>query len=212
MLGLAVTAEIYSAYPDLLEGQLAKLRASVVNTASLADIALSLGLGDRLRLGRGEELSGGRAKESILADALEAVIGAVFVDGGWEVARSVVLDLVSENIAKGAEMPGRGDFKTQLQEVAARLGLDAPSYRLSGSGPDHQRWFCAKAVIDSTTWGEGEGSSKKRAEQAAAEAALVALGVTHRAELIEHGFIIDDGLAEMTSPADQRSEKGDTGA
>lgn len=171
VLGLAVTDHIHATYPDLPEGQLAKLRASVVNTATLADVAGRLGLGEHLRLGKGEHQSGGRQKESILADALEAVIGAVYVDGGWEEAREVVLDLLLDDISSGAVRPGRQDYKTRLQELSAQLGLGAPVYEIEGSGPDHDKRFVAVALIDGGARGEGTGTSKKRAEQAAARTA-----------------------------------------
>ncbi len=171
VLGLAVTDHIHATYPDLPEGQLAKLRASVVNTTTLAEIAARLELGEHLRLGKGEHQSGGRDKESILADALEAVIGAVYVDGGWEEAREVVLDLLLDEISTGAERPGRQDYKTRLQELAAQRGFGAPVYEIEGSGPDHDKRFVAVTVIDGVPRGEGSGTSKKRAEQAAARAA-----------------------------------------
>ena len=154
---------------------MAKLRASVVNTATLAEVARELGLGEGLRLGRGEEMSGGREKESILADGLEAVIGAVFVDAGWEVARQFILDLLIDEISLGASSPGRGDFKTQLQELAAEKDLGTPTYRLAGSGPDHDKRFTAVAIVGGNALGQGAGTSKKRAEQAAAQAAWRAL-------------------------------------
>ncbi len=179
VLGLAVTDYIHATYPDLPEGQLAKLRASVVNTATLAEVGMRLNLGSQLRLGKGEDQSGGREKESILADALEAVIGAVYVDGGWEEAREVVLDVLHNEISSGAERPGRQDYKTRLQELAAQLGLGPPSYEIEGSGPDHDKRFSAIAMIDGIARGEGSGTSKKRAEQAAARAAWHGLDGDH---------------------------------
>ncbi len=175
VLGLAVTSFIFDQYPDLPEGQLAKLRASVVNTSTLARLALSLDLGSLLRLGKGEESSGGREKVSILADVLEAVIGAVYVDSGWSAASELVVTLTRDEIEAGAALPGRSDYKTQLQELAALRGFAPPSYTVESSGPDHDRVFQATAQIDGRHWGAGSGSSKKRAEQAAAEAAWQAL-------------------------------------
>ncbi len=175
MLGLAVTDYIHATYPALPEGQLAKLRASVVNTATLASVGARLELGRILRLGKGEDQSGGREKESILADALEAVIGAIYIDGGWEEARELVLDLLLEEISHGAQRPGRQDYKTRLQELTARLGLGSPMYRITGSGPDHDRRFTAVAVVEGVPRGEGSGTSKKRAEQAAARSAWTAI-------------------------------------
>ena len=171
MLGLAVTDHIYANYPMLAEGELAKLRASVVNTTALAERALELGLGDILRLGKGEDSSGGRTKESILADGFEAVIGAVHQDAGWLVSSQVVLDLLIEEISAGSERPGGQDYKTRLQELTAELGLGPPSYEISASGPDHDRHFSAVAIVDGKGFGGGHGTSKKRAEQGAAAAA-----------------------------------------
>ena len=171
VLGLTVTDYIYKAYPDLAEGKLAKLRAAVVNASSLAVLSRSLGVGKLMRLGRGEHLSGGRKKESILADAFEAILGAVYVDGGWEPARRLVLEHTREMIEAAAENPGKRDYKTQLQELAAGLGLGTPSYQIESSGPDHDKRFNAVVVIDGHERGEGTGTSKKRAEQIAARSA-----------------------------------------
>ena len=175
VLGLAVTDHIYVNYPDLAEGELAKLRASVVNTAALADRAIELGLGGILRLGKGEDSSGGREKESILADGFEAVIGAIHQDAGWETSRAVVLDLLMDEISAGSERPGGQDYKTRLQELTAELGLGPPSYEITATGPDHDRQFNAVAVVDGQGFGGGEGTSKKRAEQGAAATAWHAL-------------------------------------
>ncbi len=171
MLGLAVTDHIYANYPDLAEGELAKLRASVVNTTALAERATDLGLGAILRLGKGEDSSGGREKESILADGFEAVIGAVHQDAGWEISSQVVLELLTDEISVGSERPGGQDYKTRLQELTAELGLGPPSYSILASGPDHDRQFSARAIVDSESFGAGVGSSKKRAEQGAAASA-----------------------------------------
>lgn len=171
VVGLAVTDYTYNTYSDLPEGELAKLRASVVNTSNLAAVAQRMNLGSLLRLGKGEASSGGREKESILADCFEAIIGAVFVDGGWEAARAAALHLLGDSILHSAVRPGGEDFKTRLQELVSNLELPAPTYRLSASGPDHNRRFSALAFVGSDQCGQGEGTSKKRAEQAAAEAA-----------------------------------------
>ncbi len=183
VVGLAVTGFIHDAYPELPEGQLAKLRASVVNTATLAAVARDLDIGSLLRLGRGEEMSGGRDKESILADAFEAVIGAVFVDANWDRAADVVLAVLGPHISDGASRPGRRDYKTRLQELTAQLDLGSPIYRISGSGPDHDRRFSAVALVRGEPRGEGSGTSKKRAEQAAARAAWSALNASHAGEM-----------------------------
>lgn len=175
VLGLVVTNHIFRRYPDLAEGQLAKLRASVVNTGSLARLARAVGLGPCLLLGKGEDQSGGREKESILADSLEAVLGAVYVDGGWDAAAAVILDRMSDVIVEAAEEPGGRDFKTQLQELTARLMLGTPNYEISGSGPDHHKRFTAITIIDGVPRGRGAGTSKKRAEQVAARSAYAAM-------------------------------------
>ncbi len=171
MLGLVVTAHIHATLPDFPEGQLAKLRASVVNTTSLAVIARDLGLGDGLLLGRGEDRSGGRDKESILADVFEAVIGAAYTTGAWSDVEAWVLDLLRPSIEAASADPGRDDHKTRLQETTARMGLGCPDYEISATGPDHDREFIAVVVVDGDRIGSGAGRSKKRAEQAAARAA-----------------------------------------
>lgn len=166
-----VTNHIYRTYPDLSEGELAKLRAAVVSSVSLAAAARALDLGSMLRLGKGELASGGADKSSILADAAEAVIGAVYLDGGWEPAERVVLDLFSEPIGESARMPGVEDFKTRLQELAARHCENLPRYSVVGDGPDHEKHFHAVVHIDAEVFGEGDGRSKKESEQAAAAVA-----------------------------------------
>lgn len=186
VLGLVVTDHIFRAYADLPEGQLAKLRASVVNTSTLADIARTLGVGPLLRLGKGEDQSGGRDKESILADALEAIFGAVYVDGGWSAAQNVILSLTSGAIVDGADQPGRKDYKTQLQELTARLSLGTPVYQIDGSGPDHDKRFTAVTIIDGVPRGHGAGTSKKRAEQVAARSAYAAVLTAVAKEEQEH--------------------------
>lgn len=175
VLGLVVTNHIFIKYPHLPEGQLAKLRASVVNTVTLAELASELSLGRLLRLGKGEDQSGGREKESILADALEALLGAIYVDGGWDAAERVILALTHDAILEAAEQPGRRDYKTQLQELTARLALGTPVYEISGSGPDHDKRFTAVTIIDGIPRGRGAGTSKKRAEQVAARSAYAAV-------------------------------------
>ncbi len=170
-----VTDHIFRHYPDLPEGQLAKLRASVVNTITLAELALELGVGPLLLLGKGEDQSGGREKESILADALEAIFGAVYVDGGWDAAALVILGQTSDAIVDAAAEPGRKDYKTQLQELTARMALGAPVYEITGAGPDHDKVFTAVTIVDGAPRGRGVGSSKKRAEQVAARSAYAAV-------------------------------------
>jgi len=171
VLGLVVAEHGYRAYPDMAEGALAKVRAAVVNTVVLAEIAAELDLGAALLLGRGEDVSGGRRKASILANAVEAVIGAVYLDGGWEVASGVVLDILDDRIALAAAGPGAEDFKTRLQEaVLHRIG-ELPRYEVVGTGPDHARRYRARVFVAGAERGVGEGRSKKDAEQAAARLA-----------------------------------------
>ena len=171
VLGLVVTDHIYRTYPELPEGELAKVRASVVNSASLAEVAAELRLGDALLLGKGEDLSGGREKPSILADAMEAVIGAAYIDGGWDAAEGLVMRLVGDRIAEAAVGPGGQDYKTRLQELGARRYDQLPRYEVADEGPDHAKRFFATVHLGNRACGEGEGRSKKQAEQAAARVA-----------------------------------------
>ena len=168
VLALVVTDHIYAAYPDMAEGQLAPLRAEVVRAETLADLAVELQLGEALRLGRGEEASGGRDKPSILSDAMEAVIGAVYLDASWPELVDLVRGWLADRIAAASQGPGIRDFKTRLQEHCARHGQDPPEYRLSEKGPDHAKQFLAIVHVDGEERGRGEGRSKKQAEQAAA--------------------------------------------
>lgn len=171
VLGLAVTNHIYLTYPGLPEGDLAKLRASVVNAQTLSEVATDLGLGDRVLLGKGEDATGGRMKPSILSDALEAVIGAVYLDGGWIPAEELVMRLLGDRIHDDSSGPGGGDYKTRLQELVARRFEQLPSYRVRGDGPDHAKSFVADVYVAGVLRGSGEGRSKKQAEQAAAQIA-----------------------------------------
>jgi ribonuclease-3 len=175
VLGLAVTDALYRRYSDAPEGQLAKGRSGVVSAVALAEVARELDLGRCLLLGNGEELTGGRDKASILADALEAVIGAVYLEHGFFVASGVVLRLMTSRIDE-ATVPGSGtDWKTCLQERLAQMRRSAPRYVVSGSGPDHARSYRAEVSVDGQVHGTGQGRSKKQAEQQAAEQACRAL-------------------------------------
>jgi ribonuclease-3 len=175
VLGLVVAEHCYHVYPALPEGALAKVRAAVVNTTVLAEVAAELHLGDVLLLGRGENSSGGRHKPSILANTLEAVIGAVYLDSGWQAATGLVLELLDDRIAEAAAGPGAEDFKTRLQEVVLRRKGELPRYEVEGAGPDHARLYRARVFVDDRPLGRGEGRSKKDAEQAAARAAWSSL-------------------------------------
>ncbi len=178
VLGLVITDALYRRHPDLPEGQLAKLRAAVVNSRALADVARDLGVGEYLRLGRGEETSGGRDKSSILADTLEAVIGAVYLDRGLEVTRDVVHRLFDALLEESASRGAGLDWKTSLQELAAECSLGVPEYAIDESGPDHAKTFRATVRLRGEDRGSGEGRSKKEAEQQAAEAAWTSLRST----------------------------------
>ena len=178
MLGLVVTDHLFRTYPDLPEGELAKVRASVVNAGVLAELAAELGLGAALLLGKGEDQSGGREKPSILADAMEAVIGAVYLDGGWAAAAGLVMGLLGERIAEAAAGPGGQDYKTRLQELAARRFDQLPRYQVADDGPDHAKRFFATVFVAGEAHGAGEGRSKKQAEQAAAREAWQSLTAT----------------------------------
>lgn len=167
VLQLAVTRHLYDAYADLAEGELAKVRAAVVNQKALATVGRNLGIGEFMLLGQGEERSGGRDKDSILADVVEALLGAIYLDGGYEPASSLVLAWLVPLIGERAASPGELDFKTRLQEVLAQRGL-LPRYVISESGPDHAKSFTAELWVDGEIIATGSGSSKKRAEQAAA--------------------------------------------
>ncbi|HEY8218395.1 MAG TPA: ribonuclease III [Acidimicrobiia bacterium] len=171
VLGLSVTDYVYATYPLLPEGELAKLRASVVNAEVLAELAHEVELGPALLLGKGEDASGGRTKASILADAMEAVIAAVYLDGGWAPADALVLRLLGERIREGAAGPGGHDYKTRLQELAAQRFDQLPRYQVRAEGPDHSKRFFASVLVAGETCGTGEGRSKKQAEQAAARVA-----------------------------------------
>jgi ribonuclease-3 len=171
VLGLVVTDTLFRGHPDLPEGQLAKLRAAVVNMRALAGVARGLGVGAHIRLGRGEEGTGGRDKASILADTLEALIGAVYLDRGLDEASALVHRLFDALITRSAGLGAGLDWKTSLQELTAVEELGVPEYHVAESGPDHQKTFRASVRVGGKTYGSGEGRSKKEAEQHAAEAA-----------------------------------------
>jgi len=175
VLNLAVSDHLYRMFPTRLEGDLARLRASVVSEGPLAHVARALDLGRYLVLGRGEEKGGGRGRASLLADALEALVGAVYVDSGYGVAHHCVMRWFAEDLAR-LEEPGEGDYKSQLQELVQQRERRLPRYRIIGQeGPDHNRMFVAVVEVGGRVLGEGRGRSKKEAEQAAAQEALVQL-------------------------------------
>lgn len=176
VLGLVVTEALFRRHPDLSEGQLAKLRAAVVNMRALADVGRALRLGEFVRLGRGEETTGGRDKSSILADTVEALIGAVYLHSGFAAATGLVHRLVDDLIDQSATLGAGLDWKTSLQELTSEIGMGVPEYDVTEEGPDHAKTFTASAIVGGTVYGKGQGRSKKEAEAGAAETAWRALG------------------------------------
>jgi ribonuclease-3 len=174
VLGLVISDFVFRSFPDLPEGSLSEVRAGVVNAEVLAELAREISLGRYLLLGKGEDAAGGREKQSILADALEALIAAVYLDAGLDTARRLIVDWLGDRIEHVSRGPGR-DFKTRLQELAAQRRLGRPRYEVRGEGPDHAKRFYATVYLDGAPLGRGEGRSKKQAEQAAAWAAHRAL-------------------------------------
>jgi ribonuclease-3 len=168
ILGQAVTVMLYTENPELDEGELAKRRASLVSSVALAEVARAIGLGRFIRLGRGEELTGGHDKSSILADTVEAVIGAVYLDCGSEIATAFVLRLIRPLLEDPDRFGAAMDPKTSLQELSARLGRGLPSYSVKDSGPDHSKRFHATVSLGGEKVASGTGTSKKQAEMSAA--------------------------------------------
>jgi ribonuclease III len=178
VLGIVITESLYRTHPDLPEGRLAKLRASVVNMRALADVARRIGpngLGAFVYLGRGEEATGGRDKSSILADALEALLGAVYLEHGLETSARVVHELFDGLMRDVAESGAGLDWKTSLQELTAERGLGVPEYTMTSRGPDHEKTFTAAATVAGESFAASTGKSKKEAEQLAAETAWRAI-------------------------------------
>jgi ribonuclease III len=177
VLGQAVTVMLYREYPDLDEGDLAKRRASLVSSVALAEVARGIGLGRHVRLGRGETLTGGHNKASILADTVEALIGAVYLDAGADAASMFVLRLIDPLLLDPDRFGMSMDPKTSLQEAVARRGAGAPVYTVTETGPDHAKVFLATVEVGSLVTAHGEGTSKKQAEMAAARDACTLLSV-----------------------------------
>jgi ribonuclease-3 len=182
VLGVVVTDLAFRAFPTLPEGELAKLRAATVNMTSLADVAAERGLGDLVLLGKGEELSGGRRKASILADAMEAVLGAVYLDRGLDVASELIVRLFRPRMEAYSRGEGERDYKTVLQELSAQEVGSVPDYRVAARGPDHQKEFTATVYLAGEPWGHGTGRSKKEAEQQAAHEAYARIQAGDRPE------------------------------
>jgi ribonuclease III len=168
ILGQAVTVKLFRDHPELEEGELAKRRASLVSSAALAEVGRSIGVGPYIRLGRGETMTGGADKPSILADTVEAIIGAVYLDAGGDAATEFVLRLVAPLLADPERFGAAMDPKTSLQEIAARRSAPPPLYTVTESGPDHSKHFVATVSVGDLVQATGEGSSKKQAEMAAA--------------------------------------------
>jgi ribonuclease-3 len=185
VLGVVVTDMAYRTYPDMPEGSLAKLRAAIVNMTALAEVSRSLGLGEHLLLGKGEEQSGGRDKASILADGLEAVLGAVYLDLGMDAARVLIERLFRPRMEAYARGEGARDYKTILQELASQSLRSLPEYRLRDEGPDHEKEFTATVYLAGRAYGKGRGRSKKEAEQQAAREAFSRL--SQEAPAVEGG-------------------------
>lgn len=175
VLGAIVTEHIYRSYTERPEGQLAKIRAAVVSGHTLAQVARGLEIGSSMKLGRGEIATHGEAKESILADAMEAVIGAVHLTGGFEASSVFVHHILDSIIADAANMGAGLDWKSSLQELTLCLGLGMPEYLCDASGPDHERIFTAEAQVDQQIMGSGTATSRRGAEQKAAQMAYESL-------------------------------------
>ncbi|GAA2014645.1 ribonuclease III [Nocardioides kribbensis] len=202
VLGVVVTEQLYVTHPDLSEGRLAKLRAAVVNARALAEVGRAIGLGEHVKLGRGEESTGGRDKASILSDTVEAVIGAVHMSpGGFETSARVVHRLFDPLIEAASAMGAGLDWKTSLQELAAEHTLGVPEYVIEDDGPDHMKTFTAQVRVADRLYGNGNGRSKKEAEQAAAETAYgeiaSALGVVDPTTVA-----VTEAVGEVVAPTD----------
>ena len=201
VLGLVVTDIIYRAFPTLPEGQLAKLRAATVNMNVLADVARELGVGAAVQLGRGEELSGGRNKSSILADTLEALLGAVYLDKGLPRAAALVRRLFEPRVMEAAGRGAALDYKTSLQELAASSLGGMPSYSIEEEGPDHAKRFTATVSVAGVAYGSGRGRSKKEAEQNAAQEAFETLAASRMVAGTAEGDQADVVEAGAAGPA-----------
>lgn len=176
VLSLVISEYLMKVCPDSTEGDLSRLRAAVVSEPALASVSREIGLGDHLLLGRGEDQTGGRNKDSLLADSLEALIAAVYLDAGKDAAESLVIRLFAESVRKTGTAGGPHDYKTALQERCQEQLKQLPEYRIvSETGPDHQKLFAMEVWIKGQLSGHGIGKSKKEAEQRAAREALAML-------------------------------------
>lgn len=179
---MVIADYLYQRYPDLPEGKLAPIRSAVVSSSALAEIARSIDLGQALKLGKGEAAMGGAKKQSILADALEAILGAIYLDSDLKAVSRVILALwvphIESAVAGGFDVR---DFKSRFQELAVSLTQMHPTYQVLAEGPDHQQTFHAEAILGTEVVGRGVGSTKKDAEQSAAEEAYKNMAATTKA-------------------------------
>ncbi|MEZ5267585.1 MAG: ribonuclease III [Microthrixaceae bacterium] len=211
VLGLVITDELFRRYPDAPEGVLARRRSELVNTVMLAEVARELDLGSEVRLGKGEESTGGAEKASILADALEAVLGAVYIDGGLESARRLTAKLFSDRMDDVAAAEFTTDHKSRLQELAAHRYSQLPRYSLRGSGPEHEKTFTAEVALDGVVLGSGAGRTKKEAEQQAAAVAHARL-LSDTAENAEDATAPVGGTEHDGESRDSAAPNGDEDA
>lgn len=172
VLGVIITDELYRNHSQAAEGELAKMRAAIVNSRALAEVARAIGLGEFLLLGNGEEITGGRDKSSILADALEALLAAIYIEHGLSKTHEVILNLFSPIIKNSLNLGAALDWKTSLGEVVFRQKIGTIDYQITDSGPDHDKEFTAEVTINGKMYGKGSGTSKKIAEQNAAKVAF----------------------------------------
>lgn len=194
VLGLTITERLYTAHPEKSEGELAKIRASIVNMHALAEVARGLGpggLGAHLLLGKGEEMTGGRDKPSILADGMESLLGAIHLEHGIDTARRVVLDLFADLLSRAPKLGAGLDWKTSLQELTAERGIGVPSYEITATGPDHDKEFTATVVVGGDAFGVGVGRSKKEAEQKAASTAWSALSEAAQSVVLPEDTVVE---------------------
>lgn len=197
VLGMVVADALMRRHPDLPEGELSRLRASMVNARSLAQVADVLHLGAALSLGRGETRSGGRQKSSLLADAYEAMIGALYLDMGLSAARARILADFEVRLQQSVPRLDDRDFKTRVQEIVQRDRGETPTYEVVGAtGPDHERTFEVELRVGEAVMGRGSGRSKKRAERAAAREAYLALTGSDRVQSTADGAVDPNAIEE----------------
>lgn len=183
VLGLSIAGKLFGDFPNLPESHISKIRASVVSRYGLADVAREINLGPHILLGKGEISTRGFEKDSILADTTEALLGAVYLEHGFEIARNTVLNLFSHKIKQSTAEGSFQDWKTILQERVAQLRLNQPEYVATSTGPEHELHFTIDVLVAGKVLGTGEGRNKKTAEQQAAQQAVEALGASNETVL-----------------------------